>query len=83
MIASLPALLIAILLPLTLLEYIQLGAGALSLILIAVVIPAYRNAIRSHTRPLLLGKFSKSRILVALVCIFTVLMAISSLIPIE
>ncbi len=82
-IATVPALVIACLLPLTVLEYVQIGAGALSLILVAVVIPAFRNAIKAPAKPLLLGRIAKSRALSLAVSAFIVLMAVSSFIPIE
>ena len=49
-------LLIAVFLPLGVLDYVQIGAGALSIILVMVVLPAYRNAVREPKERLLLGK---------------------------
>lgn len=80
--ATAPALLIALFLPLTVLDFVQIGAGALSVILVIVVLPAYFSAARKATKPLLLGRFATSKVLIALVAVSIVLMAISSFIPI-
>jgi hypothetical protein len=77
-----PALLIAVFLPLGVLDYVQIGAGALSIILVMVVLPAYSNAVRRPKATLLLGKCSGNRIMLTLVAICVVLMALSSFIPI-
>lgn len=82
-IATVPALLISILLPLTVLDYIQIGAGALSVILVIVVLPAYSHAVKDTTRPPLLGKVAQSKALLAVVAIAICLMALSSVIPIH
>lgn len=81
-IATVPALLIAILLPLTVLDYVQIGAGALSIILVIVVLPAYYNAVKNADRNLLLGRLAKSKALIVCVAVAVLLMAISSFISI-
>ncbi len=81
-IATLPALLIAVLLPLGILDYVQIGAGALSIILVIVVLPAYRNAVKYPKQKPLLGKCSGSKTMIALVAVAVLLMAVSSFIPI-
>ncbi len=81
-ISTAPALLIAVLLPLTVLDYVQIGAGALSVILIIVVLPAYYNAVKSPKKPPLLGKLSGRKSLLIAVAVGIILMAISSFIPI-
>ena len=81
-IATVPALLIAVLLPLGILDYVQIGAGALSIILVIVVLPAYYNAVKHPNTNLLLGKFSGNKIMLSLVALFIILMAVSSFIPI-
>ena len=81
-IATVPALLIAVLLPLGILDYVQIGAGALSIILVIVVLPAYYNAVKQPKTNLLLGKFSGNKIMLSLVALFIILMAVSSFIPI-
>ena len=81
-IATIPALLIAVLLPLGILDYVQIGAGALSIILVIVVLPAYYNAVKQPKTNLLLGKCSGNKIMVSLVALFIILMAVSSFIPI-
>ena len=81
-IATVPALLIAVLLPLGILDYVQIGAGALSIILVIVVLPAYYNAVKQPKTNLLLGKCSGNKIMLSLVALFINLMAVSSFIPI-
>lgn len=81
-IATAPALLIAIFLPLGVLDYVQIGAGALSIILVIVVLPAYCNAVKKPKERLLLGKCSGNKAMIACVAIAIVLMAVSSFIPI-
>ena len=81
-IATVPALLIAVLLPLGILDYVQIGAGALSIILVIVVLPAYYNAVKQPKTNLLLGKRSGNKIMLSLVALFIILMAVSSFIPI-
>ena len=81
-IATVPALLIAVLLPLGILDYVQIGAGALSIILVIVVLPAYYNAVKQPKTNLLLGKCSGNKIMLSLVALFIILMAVSSFIPI-
>lgn len=82
LIATLPAIILALFMPLTVLDFVQIGAGALSVILVIVVLPAYYNAAKKATQPLLLGKLATSRVLIALVAAAIILMAISSFIPI-
>ena len=82
LIATVPALLIAVFLPLGVLDYVQIGAGALSIILVMVVLPAYRNAVKEPKERLLLGKCSGNRLMLALVAVAIILMAVSSFIPI-
>jgi len=83
LIATLPAALIAIVIPLSVLDVVQIGAGALSIILVLVVLPAYKQAMRDPLSPLLLGKHSGSKVLIAFVAAAVILMAISSFIPIR
>lgn len=80
--STMPTVFIAIFLPLSILEYIQIGAGALSIILVIVVLPAYYHAIKSEEKALLLGKMGKSKVLITLVGICVGLMAVASLISI-
>ena len=81
-IATVPALLIAVFLPLGILDYVQIGAGALSIILVIVVLPAYHNAVKKPKEKLLLGKCSGNRFMIAAIAVAMILMAVSSLIPI-
>ena len=82
-IATVPALLIAVFLPLGILDYVQIGAGALSIILVIVVLPAYYNAVKSPKQTLLLGKCSGNKIMITLIAVAIIFMAISSFIPID
>ncbi len=82
-IATVPALLIAVLLPLGILDYVQIGAGALSIILVIVVLPAYFNAVKNPKQKLLLGNFSRNKVMLSAIAVAIVLMAISSFIPIN
>lgn len=82
LIATVPALLIAVFLPLGVLDYVQIGAGALSIILVIVVLPAYYNAVKKPKEKLLLGKYSGNKVMLSLVALFVILMAVSSFIPI-
>lgn len=81
-IATAPALLIAVFLPLDVLDYVQIGAGALSIILVIVVLPAYHNAQKKPKEKLLLGKYSGNRLMIAAVAVAVILMAVSSFISI-
>ena len=82
LIATVPALLLAALLPLTVLEFVQIGAGALSIILVLVVLPAFAHAVKHPQKPLLLGTAAKHPALLWVVAAAMILMAVSSLIPI-
>ncbi len=81
-VSTIPTVLIAIFLPLSILEYIQIGAGALSIILVIVVLPAYYHAMLQATDKPMLGRFARSKILIGIVGICVGLMAVASLIPI-
>lgn len=81
-IATFPALLIAAFLPLGVLDYVQIGAGALSIILVIVVLPAYSHAVKKPKQSLLLGKCSGNTFMIAAVAVAVILMAVSSFIPI-
>jgi hypothetical protein len=82
LITTIPAVLTAILLPLSILNYVQIGAGALSIIFLIVVFPAYKHAIDNPINPPLLGKISGKWPLILIVVIGTILMAISSFVPV-
>jgi len=79
-IGTVPALIIALILPLSVLDYIQIGAGALSVILVITVLPAYRNAIRVSTQKPYLGRVAKSPVLLIVLGVAILLMAVSSFI---
>lgn len=81
-IATVPALLIAVFLPLGVLDYAQIGAGALSIILVIVVLPAYNNAVKKPKEKLFLGGCSGNKFMIAAVAVAIILMAVSSFIPI-
>ncbi len=78
-----PATILAIVLPLSILDYAQIGAGALSIVVGLIILPAYYNAVKDKEKDLLLGKMAKSKILIGLIGMSTLLMAISSFIPIN
>ena len=80
LICTIPTIILAVVIPFSILDYIQIGAGALSIILILVILPAYYHAVKKEKKPLL-GKFARSKLLIAMVAIFTILMAIASFIP--
>ncbi|MBP5231342.1 MAG: hypothetical protein ILO68_06385, partial [Clostridia bacterium] len=82
-VVTLPAVLIAVLVPLSVLDYVQIGAGALSILFLLVVFPAYKHAVKEPIRPPLLGKLSGNMVLIVLVAVGTVLMAISSFVPVD
>ena len=81
--ATLPALLVSLLLPLGILDFVQIGAGALSIILVIVVLPAYAHAVRMPRTPPLLGRCSGNRGMLTAVAAAILLMAVSSFIPIS
>lgn len=82
LISTAPAILLAIVFPLSILNYVQIGAGALSVIVGIIILPAYYHAVKNSKEKLLLGKLGKSKIVIWTegICIF--IMAVSSLIPI-
>jgi len=82
-IATVPTIIIALIIPLSVLDFVQIGAGALSIILVIVVLPAYYNAVKSTDKSLLLGKVAKSKFLLSAIAIAIILMAVSSLVPIS
>ena len=82
LVATVPTLLIAVFLPLGVLDYVQIGAGVLSIILVIVVLPAYFNAAQKPKETLLLGKCSGNKLVIASLAVAMILMAVSSLIPI-
>lgn len=83
LITTLPATLIAVLIPLSVLDYVQIGAGALSIIFLIVVFPAYMHAIKNPIKPLLLGKLSGNLGMIIFVIVGTILMAVSSFVPVS
>lgn len=82
-ISTLPTIIIVLILPLSIMDFVQIGAGALSIIVGIIILPAYYNAVKNSDENLLLGKWAKSKILVWVVGIFTFVMAISSFISIN
>lgn len=83
LVSTLPAIVLALILPLSILDFVQIGAGALSIIVGIIILPAYYNAVKNVDKELLLGKYAKNKILIWVVGIFTLIMAISSFIPID
>ncbi len=83
LISTLPTIILALLLPLSIIDFVQIGAGALSIIVGIIILPAYYHAVKQAEDKLLLGRVAKSKTLIWTVGIFTLIMAISSLIPIK
>ena len=81
-ISTIPTIILALILPMSILDIIQIGSGALSIILVIVIIPAYYHAVKKEKKPLL-GSFAKNKLLLTLVSIFIIVMAISSFISID
>ena len=82
LISTVPTIVVVLVLPFSVMEYIQLIAGGLSVMLGLLVIPAYRNAVKDGDRTLLLGKYGKSKILLGVTIACILLMAVSSFIPV-
>lgn len=80
--STVPTIVVVLVLPLSVMEYVQLIAGGLSVMLGLLVIPAYRNAVKDSSRVLLLGKYGKSKILLGMTIACILLMAVSSFISI-
>ena len=68
--------------PLSILSYVQIGAGALSIIVGIIILPAYYYAVKDSNEELLLGKIGKSKVLIWIEGIFILLMAVCSCIKI-
>ncbi len=83
LLSTIPTIIIALVFPMSVLEYVQIGAGALSIVVVIIILPAYYNSVRDAEGSLLLGKGAKSKALLWLVGICTFVMAISSFIPID
>lgn len=80
--ATVPTLLMALLLPLGFLSYIEIVGGIVAIIVAMMILPAYRHAIKGQRSRLLLGRAGRSFALVLIVLAFYLLMAAGSLIPI-
>lgn len=80
--STVPTIIIALIVPFSILDFIQIGAGALSVVLVLIILPAYYHAVKKEKKPLL-GKYATSKVLLGIVSIFIVLMAIASFIPIS
>lgn len=83
LLSTIPTIIIALVFPMPILDYVQIGAGALSIVLIIIILPAYNNAVKNSKGNLLLGKLAKSKVLLWLAGIFMLIMAVSSFIPID
>lgn len=81
--STLPTIILALVFPMPILDFVQIGAGALSIIVVLIVLPAYYNAVKTAQGSLLLGPFAKSKALIWIIAVFTVIMAVASLIPID
>ncbi len=83
LISTLPTVILALVLPLSVIDFVQIGAGALSVIVGIIILPAYYNAVKNAGDSLLLGPMAKSKVLIFSVAAFTLIMAVASLIPIK
>lgn len=83
LLSTLPTIIIALVFPMSILDFVQIGAGALSIVVVIIILPAYYNSVRNSEGDLLLGRFAKSKALLWVVGIFTAIMAVSSFIPID
>lgn len=80
--ATLPSLLLAWLLPLGFISYIEIVGGVVAVIVAVMILPSYRRAVGAEGGAPLLGRAAKSRVLLAAVLAFYLLMAAGSLIPV-
>ena len=81
-ISTVPTIILATIFPASILSYVQIGAGALSIIVGIIILPAYYYAVRESKEELLLGKIGKSKVLIWVIGMFILLMAICSFIKI-
>ncbi len=81
--STLPAVVCAAFLPVSVTDLLQIGAGVLSLILMSAVLPAFLDAARSPSEKLLTGRGNTPRYIALSVGIGMILMAVSSFIPID
>ena len=79
---TIPIVIIAIIFPLSILGYVQIGAGILSIALGIMILPAYYKLTKSSDK-LLLEKYGKSGALIVFEAISMVVMAISSFINVN
>ena len=82
LISTIPTIVLAAIFPLSILSYVQIGAGALSIIVGIIILPAYYYAVKDSNEELLLGKIGKSKVLIWIEGIFILLMAVCSFIKI-
>jgi hypothetical protein len=83
LISTLPAIIVALLLPLSYNSYIELVGGVFAIIIALMVLPAYYNSVKNSSGLLLGDKVGKNVILIAVIFVFYILMAAGALIPIN
>jgi len=83
LIATLPTLFIAIVLPADYITTIQYAGGGVAVIIGCMVLPAYQRAVRSARAQLLLGPLGTSKALLVVLFLGYLVMAAASFIPIE
>ncbi len=76
--ATLPVLLLAVILPFGYRSYIELVGGAVAIIIAVLILPAFRNAVRGVKRGLILGRYSHSKLLLPALFVFYIIMAVFS-----
>lgn len=79
LLASGIALGLALALPLSFLDYVKLAAGAISLVIVLLIIPAYRNSLRSQALPPLIGRTGGGRAVPIALAIVGLAMAAGSI----
>ncbi len=75
--------LISMFVPLTIIDYVKIGAGTVSLLFGVSIIPAYYNATKGQKETLIMGKYCQSKILMGLTIVLTALTVIASFMSIN
>lgn len=81
--STLPTVLLAVFLPLGIASYVEIVGGIFAIIVVLMVLPSYRHAVKGALGPLLLGKTGRSGWLVALLALMYLVMSAGALIPLD
>lgn len=76
--ATLPVLLLAVILPFGYRSYIELVGGAVAIIIAILILPAFRNAVQGVKTGLILGRYAHSKLLLPVLLVFYIIMAVFS-----